>query len=126
MPSIAELASNLGKKVEDLSQLNVRTFSGDLNTVVGAASGQTGAQNNGGQGLSTDLSNIDALLKEGFTKGNLTLEACTIMNIDGDIDQFYSSNITPNLQTIHQDAVATGKETRQSIVDFVTGLVKDA
>lgn len=142
MSTIDDLATGLGRGVKDLSQLNVRTFSGDLNTILGAVppeDRQTPAQPAGGQapaqpvdgqdedtrtGIRDDLNNIDKLLKKGFVEGELKLEAYTVMNIDGDIDQFYSSNISPALKALHETAVDTGKETREGIVSFVKGLIK--
>lgn len=127
MSTISDLATGLGKQVKDLSQLNVRTFSGDLNTILRAVKPIEGADpenQNEDQGVQDHLNNIDALLKKGFLQGDLKLEACTVMNLDGDIDQFYSTNVSPAFKALHESAVDTGKETRDGIVTFVQGLVK--
>lgn len=115
MASFSDFATQLGKTVEDFSQLNVRTFSGDLSTIIGA---------NGAPTLQDDLNNLDVILRHGVTSGTLKLEAYSIMKIDGDIDQFVSTNIPQNLMAVHDTAVETGKETRSAIFDFVKGALE--
>jgi hypothetical protein len=99
---------SIGKTIEDFSQLNVRTFSGDLTTTI--------------NGVADDLSDLDTLLKKGVTAGTISIQASSTLKIDGDIDQIYDTNITSEMQEIHDKAVTTGKESRKAIVDFLKEL----
>jgi len=109
MSKISDFLTELQSSVEDFSQLNVRTFSGDLNTTL--------------NGLNNDLSNLDDLLKQGVTGGNLKLEASSTLKIDGDIDQFLTTNISGSMKEVHDGAVETGKEYRSAIINMFSDLV---
>jgi hypothetical protein len=109
MSKISAFLTELKSSVEDFSQLNVRTFSGDLNTSL--------------TGISSDLSNLDELLKQGVTDGNLKLQASSTLKIDGDIDQFITTNISGSMKEVHESAVETGKEYRTSIISLFSELV---
>lgn len=111
MPSLEVYAKKIEKTLTDVSELNVRTFSGDLSTII---ENSTGNLTSGG---------LDDLLLTGSTSANLKLEALTVMKIDGDIDQFVTTNISENMKAIHDDAVETGKATRTAIIDFVKSVV---
>ncbi|KXI29594.1 hypothetical protein [Paraglaciecola hydrolytica] len=107
-----ELLEELKSTAADFSELNVRTFTGDLKTAIGP-------DDNGTPTLGVDLKNLDELLKKAVTGGTIKLEAMTVLKIDGDIDQFLDTNISDDMKSIHDLAVATGKESRAAIVAFV-------
>ncbi|MBO1256300.1 hypothetical protein J3L16_11465 [Alteromonas sp. 5E99-2] len=111
MSTLETYANKIGKALSDVSSLNVRTFSGDLNTIIENSDGN----------LSTE--GLDNVLLTGTTNANLKLEALTVMRIDGDIDQFVTTDISKDMKAIHDDAVETGKATRTAIIDFVKSVV---
>lgn len=109
MSGISSFLATLKETLGDISELNVRTFSGDLSTQI------TGTQ--------SDLSDINALLKKGVTSGQLTLQASACVKLDGDVDQFISNNIPSALLSAHETAVDSAKESRKAIVDFVVARI---
>lgn len=111
MSKLNEFLTELKSTVEDFTQLNVRTFSGDLQASIGPV--------NGTAQLDENLENLDVLLRVGAIKGVLKLEASTTLKMDGDIDQFFSSNISSEMKQVHDTAVETGKASRNSIINFV-------
>lgn len=95
--------------VTDASVLEVNTFTGDIKAVVNAAKGGT-------------LLDWDKLLAEAKKAGTVKLAASTKVMIDGDQNQYLSENLSADLHAVHQKAVESGLQLRQSFVKMVKEL----
>ena len=96
--------------VSDLSQLNVRTFTGDINV--------------SGSDLS-DVNLTDLLSNDGVDV-QVTVVGITNIKLDGDVDQFISNspNVKPVAINAHNKAIESGSNTRKAMFDMFSGLVK--
>lgn len=114
--SFKDTLKSIKDGVRDVSQLNVRTFTGEIkanldNLPIGA------------DGSPVDLKSF---LKSAQVSGAIEVVGFTDMKIDGDIDQFITSSDFPMAIEAHLTAVESGREARQAILDLVKGAVKDA
>ena len=106
--SFKDALDSIAKGVEDLSQLNVRTYTGEIN---GSAQGSA-----------------QALLDKALLDGNLEVVAITTIKLDGDVDQFMSSSdkATSTIMAAHSNAVEAGQRSRKAMLDMFTDAVKKA
>ena len=98
--------------IGDLSQLNVRTFSGEIEASV---------DNLPARGVT-----LGDFLRAANVGGTVQVVGFTDMKIDGDIDQFITSSPAASAITAHNMAVQVGQQTRRAMFDFFTGAVKRA
>ncbi len=97
--------------ITDLSQLNVRTFTGEI--VVTAAK------------LEGKDATLAGFLKEATQQGKLTVVGYTNMKIDGDVDQFISATAAESAIAAHNNAVQAGQASRAATLDLFMGLVRE-
>lgn len=99
--------NKIANSVKDLSELNVRTFTG---TITSDISGQE----------------LGALMEQGVADGNMEVVALTNMKIDGDVDQFISNSdkVTDGLRHAHVSAVNAGQESRKATLELFTNAVR--
>lgn len=113
MSVIKKIADSIADKVEDFSEINVHTYSGTLEITPGNNPDPDKILKNAFDGAVTD------------PKSKIKLVASTTIKIDGDINEFFSSQgLNPNLEAAHQAAVESSKQYRQAILNIATGLVK--
>ena len=98
----------LDDAVTDLTSLHVQTFSGTLTAEID--------RNQDFDTLRNAISNAAA---EG---SEVTLVAESMLKFDGDSYNFVAEEAPPNLMTVHDEAVRSGLDARQSIIE----LFKDA
>jgi hypothetical protein len=112
MPNgISEALRKLEGIAMDFSSLRVRTYSGSLEYDVDGGGG-------GGNNMTIE-DEIEAAKKE----GNVKLIAETHIKIDGDSHYFARAEAPDNLLKAHQQAVKSGQETRNAIVDLFKEIV---
>lgn len=106
---MAHFIDTITQKLDSLDwlELNVRTFSGNLQ---GVAKAEDAAW--------------ETAIEKAKKEGTITLVALTRGKIDGDIDQFVATEAKPALLDIHNEAVTNAKKTRQAIVDFIVDSFK--
>ena len=104
----------IGSGIQDLAKLSVRTYTGSLSSNINGPA--------------------DAMLQNALTSGDAKLVGLTIMNIDGDIEQFMSNDpdISERLHNAHGNAVVAGQQSRQATINMfqsaisnVVGKIKD-
>ena len=89
--------------VGDLSQLNVRTFTGDISVAAANVA---------------DVKLV-SLLQQGGADMQVQVVGITNMKIDGDVDQFITSSDVPAMTiTAHATAIETGQKSRQAMFDL--------
>ncbi len=95
--------------IEDLSQLNVKTFTG---TIKSAAADQK----------------LEDLMDAALASGELEVVAFTTMKIDGDVDQYISNSktVTDGLRDAHTSAVQSGDASRKATLSLFGKVVRAA
>ena len=96
--------------IGDLSQLNVRTFTGKIEASV--------------DNLPSGGITLDAFLQQANAGGKVEVVGFTDMKIDGDIDQFITSSPVGSAITAHNTAVQVGQQSRKAMLDFFTDAIK--
>ena len=107
--SFASAVKSIGKGIKDLSQLNVRTYTGTINANV-------------------DGDDAEAMLQTARAAGTLELVGITTINLDGDVNQFItnSDKITDKLHAAHFTAVQQSQKSRQAALDMFAGAISSA
>ena len=107
--SFKQAMEKIGDFIKDISQLNVRTYGGDLTSNVTA-------------GSPVDW---DKMLEDAKTTGAISLKLSTDIMIDGDCNHFIADDATEKHQKAHDAALAAGKETRAGIYELIKGIVEN-
>lgn len=104
--SFSDAFKTISKGLKDLSQLNVKTYTGDIS---GHVTGD----------------DVEAMLVASNSTGQLKLVAATTMFLDGDVNQFISSDssISDSLRATHASAVEAGQRSRKAALDLFIGAV---
>jgi hypothetical protein len=105
MGKFSEALDKIAEGIKDMSSLEVVNYKGTI---------QIEADN-----VPADFSTILSLAK---SQGSLTVNACTYVELDGDMKVFYDKEITQAEMDSHQELVDIARESRQAVVD----LFKDA
>ncbi len=108
--SFAESFKKIEDGIGDLTQLNVRTFTGEIKAT---------AANLPAKGLT-----IDEFLSAANGAGEIQIVGFTDMKIDGDIDQFITSAPFPTVIAAHNSAILAGQQSRKAMLDLFTDLIK--
>ena len=104
----------IGDKLQDISELNIRTYTGNIAGAVAGIPTTPGKP-------PTAKQVMDAV----FQSGNLEVVGLTSMMLDGDIDQYISKAPEhKDLYAIHVDSVKVGQETRRAVFELFAGAVK--
>jgi len=99
----------IGEVLEDLSSLEVQTFTGSLDVTI---------DDDG------NLDDFTKLLANAKTKGNLKLRAVTKMMCDGDaINLVPDEDFPEHIQKVHAAAVKAGIDTRHGLLALFGGMV---
>lgn len=110
MSKFKEALENLANGVEDLTSLEVFTYTGEVNAVL----------NKEGDGIAWD----ELFSKSKANEGTLQLVAATRVQFDGDTQNFQTSGnvarLTEMLQ-VHEQSVNNSRLARQSLVQFFSG-----
>ena len=106
----------LGKKIGDFSSLEVITFRGDVTVYVKT-----------GQANSNDPIDWDKMLADSAkAEGTMKIALSTLINFDGDVQQFISDPEPPQwVIEAHQAAVHSSLESRKAIFDLFGDVVRD-
>lgn len=106
--SFEDALGSIGEGIKDLSQLNVRTFTGDISATA------AGLDSKG---------YMDAVFKD----GKLEPVALTRIMLDGDADQYIikDADIRKELLPAHQDAIKAGQASRQAAFNLFTSKVSE-
>ncbi|MCP4567408.1 MAG: hypothetical protein GY841_07500 [FCB group bacterium] len=104
--TIGEAIKNM---VTDAAELEVNTFTGDLKAIFSAPA----------QGKKVSFLDWSKIKQKAKAEGTVQLAASSQMKIDGDQNQFFASNITPELLEAHHAAVESGLLVRQGFVRLV-------
>ncbi len=105
--SLKTAIENIGNQIQDLSELEVVTYTGDVNVAINA---QTGELN---------WSQLKA--NAAAAQGTLKVVAATQLKFDGDSYTFQTNEELPRmaeLLALHQQAIINSLQTRKSIIDF--------
>lgn len=106
--AIHDVVNTALEGIKDLSELNVRTFRGDLKSIVKDADG-----------------NWEEAISSARASGTIELVALTTKKIDGDVDQYFSSGDIPAaLSAAHSDAVESGTKSREAIINFAKNIFR--
>ena len=94
--------------VKDITELNVRTFTGSITAQVQAKN--------------------TAQLLSAPGAGQLELVGITTMKLDGDVDQFISNSqsVDPSLHVAHSRAVDSGQASRQAVFSLFGNAIRKA
>lgn len=101
---LREALQKLDKAVTDLTSLHVQTFSGNLKAEVDRE-----------QDFKSLRKSIESAAPE---SSDVTLVAESMVRFDGDSYNFVADDAPPNLMTLHQEAVQSGLDARQSILEL--------
>ena len=106
----------LGKKIGDFSSLEVITFRGDVKVYL-----KTGASN------ANDPIDWDKMLADSAkAEGSMQVALSTLINFDGDVQQFISDPEPPQwVVEAHKAAVQSSLESRKAIFDLFGDVVRD-
>lgn len=93
--------------IEDLSKLEVQTYTGTIDAIVEDAT-------------------MDNILENPTTNAKLKLVASTTMCIDGDAKQFISndSEVTESLHNAHVNTVTAAQKSRQATIQMFAAAIK--
>ena len=106
--SFQDAFDKIKEGVGDLSELNVRTFTGDISV---SASNVADVK-------------LVSLLQQGGADAQVKVVGITNMKIDGDVDQFITSANVPAMAiTAHTTAIESGQKTRQAMFDLFTDAI---
>ena len=97
----------IGAGINDLAKLSVRTYTGSLSSNINGPA--------------------DAMLQNALTSGDAKLVGLTIMNLDGDIEQFMSNDpeISERLHNAHGNAVVAGQQSRQATINLFSAAINN-
>ncbi len=93
----------LSSGIADLSELNVQTFTGSLESVVNESAGGS-------------VIDWPKLMAQAKTTGKVRLVASTRLKFDGDSDVFFEQDIEQHLADAHLTAVEAGQQVRQGLL----------
>ena len=99
--------------IGDLTQLNVRTFTGEIKATAANVPVDPDKQLTLGEFLAKAQAN-----------GELQVVGFTDMKIDGDIDQFITSGNFPIAVAAHNSAIQTGQQSRKAMFDLFSDAIK--
>jgi hypothetical protein len=102
----------LGNQVDDLSKLEVVTYTGKVDVAINAAG----------------AIDWDGLKKGAKTNGDVKLVAATQLNFDGDSYTFQTNEDLPRiaeLLALHQQAITSSLQARKAITDFFADSIKN-
>jgi hypothetical protein len=102
---MSSIFKEIGQGIIDLSELNVQTFSGNLQSVVA-------------DGTSASVINWEKLISEAKSSGTVNLVASTKIELDGDSNTFYESGITQDMTTAHNAAVKAAHDYRLGLINL--------
>lgn len=99
---------SIGDGIKDLSQLNVRTFTGNITAPAAGQDSKT-------------------YMDTAFASGELKVVALTRIMLDGDADQYIAEDATlrKDLLPAHSQAVAAGQASRQAAFNLFTSKLSD-
>lgn len=105
--SFSDAFNTITNSIKDLSQLNVRTYTGSIDANI-------------------DGDDAEAMLETAKATGNLKVVGITVMCIDGDTNQFITndSEIKDSLLIAHQSAVQASQKSRQATVAMFTTAIQ--
>lgn len=107
--------AKIGEKLRDVSELNVRTYTGDISAAVANVQGVDGKPPTAKQ-----------VMDQVFQNGDLEVVGLTSMMIDGDIDEFISNVDThKDLVAVHTGSVKTGQATRSAAFELFKSAIGD-
>jgi len=100
---------SIANGIKDLSQLNVRTYTGTIEGQVAGADAQE-------------------VMDRAFQDGRLKVVGITTMKLDGDVDQFISNadGIDSTLHDAHFNAIQAGQRSRNAAFELFANTVKKA
>lgn len=108
--SLTEAFSKLRDGLKDLSQLEVRTFTGDISAQI---KGHTGKLD------------VGTIVDSEVKKGTVKLKLYTRLDADGDSDHFFDSGpIDPVIVESHASAFEMGQEIRRSYLELFGDLAQ--
>ena len=105
--SFKSALEKIGDAVKDLSELNVRTYGGDVKSEIKKGSPV----------------NWEELIKNAKTSGTVSLKLSTDIKIDGDTDHFIADDADKIHQEAHAAAIEAGRETRKAVYEFIKNIV---
>lgn len=99
----------LDDAVTDLTSLHVQTFSGELKAEIDR---------------NQEFDKLrDAISGAAAEDSNVTLVAESLLKFDGDSYNFVAEDAAPNLMEVHNEAVQSGLDARQSIIELFKDLI---
>ena len=112
MSGFQKALDSIKNGIQDLAELNVKTFTGDIK--IDAANVK-------------DM-DMDAIFANSGANLKVEVVGITDMKLDGDINQFVSSNtnLPAGTFTAHNKAVETGQRTRQAMLELFAEKTKAA
>jgi hypothetical protein len=106
--SFQEAFQTIKDGIGDLSELNVRTFTGDMSVAA----------------VNVSKVKLVELLQQGGADLQVKVVGITNMKIDGDVDQFITSSDVPAMAiTAHTAAIEAGQKSRQAMFDLFTDAI---
>lgn len=110
---LTQVIEGLRNAFEDLTTVEVLTFSGSLSEVI----------KKDAQGNSTGKIDWDSMKKFELT-GELKLAAATRIDVDYDVINFRADALSDELRTLHEGAVTTSLEARRAFLDMFLDILK--
>lgn len=99
----------LDDAVTDLTSLHVQTYSGRLEAEIDR---------------NQDFNTLrDAIANASAEGSEVTLVAESLLKFDGDSYNFVAEDAAPNLMEVHNEAVQSGLDARQSIIELFKDLI---
>ena len=105
MGKFTEALDKIADGIKDMSSLEVVNYKG---TIVVQADNVPG--------------DFNSILDNAKNQGDFKINACTYVELDGDMKVFYDKDITQTEMEAHQEMVDIARDNRQAVVD----LFKDA
>ena len=107
--SFSSALKSIGNGIKDLSQLNVRTYTGTISADVAG-------------------DDAEAMLASARQTGQLKLVGVTTMNLDGDVNQFISDDpdLNDSVHNAHFNAVQASQRSRQAALDMFASAITKA
>ena len=106
--SFKSVLKSIAEGIEDMAELNVRTYTG---TIGGQVEGE----------------NAQDIMDKALRNGQLNVVGITTMKLDGDVDQFISGDakIDQKLHDAHFTAVQAGQRSRKATLEMFTSKARE-
>jgi hypothetical protein len=110
MSAFKEAFDKIGDAIQDIVSLEVVSYKGSINIAAGEAYPK----------------DFETIMEKARASADFKITACTLSQLDGDMQVFYDADITQADIDAHLILVDTARKNRQAMVDLFKGAIGSA